>query len=228
METICISLGGSILIGSEGLNSSYIEKFLDTIASYKKFNFIIVTGGGEMARKYISFAKTFTSNKQELDDIAIAVTRLNAMVLLQAAKRRLDVNPNIITTISDMKVANSQHRVAISGGLYPGITTDAVAVLYAEAVQARKLINISNVSYVHETSDIKNSKPIKKMGYDKLIEIATKYDSRNPGSNFVFDLVGCELARRSGIEIYFTNTEISELRKILDGKPHNGTVVGTE
>jgi len=226
METICISLGGSILIGSEGINSSYIRKFVELISSYKNTKFVVVTGGGEMARRYISYAKDFTSNQQELDDIAIAVTRLNAMVLMNAMKGKVDVNPNIVTTISGMKAANSQHSVVVSGGLYPGITTDAVAVLYAEGLHAKKLINVSKVSYIHETSDIEKSKPLKRLSYDKLIEIATRYDSRNAGSNFIFDLVGCALAKRSGIEIYFTNDDISELKKVIEGKEHNGSIVG--
>ncbi|MEM0159554.1 MAG: UMP kinase [Candidatus Micrarchaeaceae archaeon] len=225
METICISVGGSILIGSEGLNVRYIKNFVDLLASYKDLKFVVVTGGGETARKYMSYGKNFTTNQQIFDDIAIGVTRLNAMLMLSAANGKIDTYPNVATTIQEMKEAMLRHRLAVSGGLYPGITTDAVTVLYAEALGSKKVVNVSNVPYVYETSDIENSKPIKKLGYERLIEIAARYDSRDPGSNFVFDLVGCKLAKRSGIKIYFTNDDIKELKKILDGKEHNGTVV---
>ncbi|MEM0087080.1 MAG: UMP kinase [Candidatus Micrarchaeaceae archaeon] len=225
MEVVCISVGGSVLFNGDDLNASFADELINTLAKYKNLKFVVVTGGGEVARRYISYSRNFVSDQQTFDEIAIGVTRLNAMLLLSASKGKIDAYQNIVTNLYEMKEAISRHRIAFSGGLYPGITTDAVTVLYAEAVGSKKVVNMSSVPYVYETNDIKHSKPIRKLGYDRLIEIAAKYDSRSAGSNFVFDLVGCKLAKRSNIKIYFASGDVAELRKILDGKPHNGTVV---
>jgi len=53
-ERIIISLGGSLLV-PEGIDADFIAKFKKFIVAHikKGYRFILVTGGGKTARRYI-------------------------------------------------------------------------------------------------------------------------------------------------------------------------------
>ena len=57
------------------------------------------------------------------------------------------------------------------------------------------------------------------MSYDELIALATKFDSREPKSPFVFDVVASKLAARSEIELVFANgRQQKEIEEAISGK----------
>ena len=58
-----------------------------------------------------------------------------------------------------------------------------------------------------------------------MIEVAAIRDTRNAGSNFVFDLVAAKLAKRGGIEVRFVNDDMAQLELAIAGKKHKGTTV---
>ena len=64
-----------------------------------------------------------------------------------------------------------------------------------------------------------------KLDHNTLLAIASKYDTREAGSNFLFDLMASKIAKRAGIEIRFVNDNISELGLALDNKKYSGSIV---
>ena len=54
-KIVVISLGGSVIIPEKGIDIKSLEDFKKTLRKfYKKYKFIVVCGGGSIARKYIS------------------------------------------------------------------------------------------------------------------------------------------------------------------------------
>ena len=53
-KRIIISLGGSLLV-PDAIDTAFVQQFKDFIVSYieKGYTFILVTGGGRTARRYI-------------------------------------------------------------------------------------------------------------------------------------------------------------------------------
>ncbi len=97
----------------------------------------------------------------------------------------------------------------------------------AEAIGSRTLMNISSSSHIYDRHpSIKGVRRLKSISYGRMARIAARSDDRKPGSNFVFDIEACRIARRSGIRIYFVGVDVKELENILNWRLHDGTVVG--
>lgn len=78
---IVIKLSGSIFNTANGKES--ITKYARMLLEISdKFQPVVVTGGGEIARHYINIARSLGSDEANLDIIGIEVSRLNAKLLL--------------------------------------------------------------------------------------------------------------------------------------------------
>ncbi|MGC8670071.1 MAG: hypothetical protein ACP5TL_02885 [Candidatus Micrarchaeia archaeon] len=221
MNTICISLGGSIIFKDGSYNIKYLKGFSYLINKHKESKFLIVTGGGSISRMLIQSAKSIINNNYALDEIGIMITRVNAIVVSELIK-----GAKLVDSIDSARNVLLNSNVAVIGGLLPGITTDSVAVLLCEALKGKVLINVSSNSYIYSKNPkYKDSKPIKNGSYDMLISRSDAEDLRMPGTNFVFDSIASKLAKRSSIIIKFVDESLEELEKVLEGKNHNGTTI---
>lgn len=226
MDTVCISLGGSIISRRNGVNVPYIKKLSRLLKDFQnRYKFIIAVGGGFTSRLYIKSSKGFIKNNLVLDEIGIAITRINALILKDLLSE-LDIYPNIVTTLDELRMATSKNGIVVLGGLLPGISTDAVSILGCEVVNSKVLINVSNESYIYDKPPSDGgAKRLETLTHNELIKIATERDTREAGSNFVFDLVASKLAKRANIEVRFVNARINELRLAIANKKHAGSTV---
>ncbi len=229
METICISLGGSVISRRNGVNVSYVKKLSSLLKEYRrKYKFILTVGGGYANKLYVKSSRQVIKNHLVLDEIGIAITRINALILKDLISD-LDVYPNIVTDLDELRMAASTSGIVVLGGLLPGISTDAVAVLGCEVVNSKMLINVSSDAYVYDRPPgEKGARKLERITHDKMVEIASKYDTRVAKSNFVFDLVASKLVKRANIEVMFINDDIRQLKLAIENKPHQGTIVKTE
>jgi len=208
-----------------GVNVGYIKQLKTLLKAYSGKRFIIVVGGGYASRLYINSSKAIIKNNSVLDEIGIAITRINALILKDLISD-LNVYPNVITDLDELKSAINTNRIVVMGGLVPGISTDSVATIAAEIVGSGVLINVSSSSYVYDMPPSrKEAKKFKELSHERLIEIASVWDTREAGSNFVFDLMASKLARRGRIEVRFVNDDVGQLKLAIDGKRIDGTVV---
>ena len=229
METVCISLGGSVISRKDGINAGYVGELSKTLLSHgSRHKFVITVGGGFTCREYINSARNIIRNDHLLDNVGIFATRLNVALVKNAfMDAGLDVHPVLIERLEEIESAISRSGIVVSGGMFEGITTDAVCTIAAEMIGSRTLVNISSSSHIYDRHpSIKGARMLKSMSYGRMARIAAKWDDRKPGSNFVFDIEACRIAKRSGIRIYFVGADVRELDNILNGRPHDGTVVG--
>lgn len=226
MEIICISLGGSIISTEEGINVDFVRRFSKLLKSaIHKYKFIIVVGGGYANRLYINSTRKIISNNALLDEVGIAFTRINALMMKDLFSD-FKTYPNVVTNLEELKAAINENELVLMGGLIPGITTDASTVLACEVTGCKTLINVSSVGYIYDRlPSEKGAKRLDRLGYQQLLDLAYKYDSREAKAPFVFDLVGCKLARRSKIEIRFVSNDMAEIEKAILGKPYKGSIV---
>jgi len=221
---VVISLGGSMVNGSGEPDVAFLKKLKTLLKGKEKIG--IVVGGGKMARDYVKAATNFSKNQFWGDALAVQATRLNAGLVTRVFAD--EACPVVFTDFESAALASLQHRIVIMGGTIPGITTDTDAVLLAEAMNAERVINVSNVDGVYDSDPRKNKKAkmFKKLSFEKIIEIANASDTRKPGTNFVFDVIACKLAARSKMEVHFVGGKnIKDLPAALKGKPHKGTVI---
>jgi len=223
-ETIIISLGGSLIV-PDSIDIEFLKDFksliLSEVARGKRF--VIITGGGKVARRYIDAAKELTEpSDEDLDFIGIASLRLNAELL-----RVIFGKHAYSKVISNLSEDLSFKEPVIIGSAYePGHSTDWDAVLAAKNKNAKKIINLSNIDYVYD------SDPSKNLNAQKIEKISWKeYKKIIPGSwtsglNSPFDPTASGEAESEGIEVVIMNGKpLSNLKNYLTGKSFKGTVI---
>lgn len=221
-----ISLGGS-LIAPDGVNVGYLKVFVDLIRREVKSGgkFIIITGGGRLARTYQSVLSEL-SNKvsgKELDLVGIRATRVHAALLVAvfgslAYGEILD---------DPMKMVKVSKPVLISGGWKPGRSTDDVAVRLAQTYGASRVINLTNVDYVYDKNpkEFSDAKRIERISWKDLRKNVIGNDWR-PGANTPFDPVAAKLAQKIKLKVIVTNgNKLDNLKQIIEEKSFEGTLI---
>ncbi|MBN2121817.1 UMP kinase [Candidatus Micrarchaeota archaeon] len=221
---VVISLGGS-MVNPDGIpDAKFLKKMKALLKGKEKIG--IVVGGGKIAREYVKAASDFSKAQFWLDTMAIKATRLNAALVAQALGE--EACPSVFEDFEKAAQASRQYKIVVMGGTVPGITTDTDSVLLAEAIGAKRVLNVSIVDGVYDSNPKTNPKAKKfgKLTYEKLLTLANESDKRTAGTNFVFDVVACKLAARSKLELHFVGEKnINEVPKALSGKAHKGTIV---
>jgi len=217
--TLVISLGGSIIV-PEAIDSGFLKGFCSLIRQIsKKEKLIIVTGGGKTARNYQKAANEISVvTPDDLDWMGIRATRMNAdllrTILSDVADEKIIIDPT--------KKPVSKKKVIFAGGWKPGFSTDMVAVLIAEQLKVKTVINLSDVDYIYNTSPSNpKAKPIKNINWSQFYLLFGK--SWSPGLNSPFDPVASRKAEELGMKVLFTNgRNIENLEKVfLSAKKKN-------
>lgn len=224
MESIIISLGGSLIVPDQ-IDTGFLSKFKKLIEdeqdNYEQF--VIVSGGGKTARNYQNAAAVINGPEAEdLDWLGIHSSRLNGHLLRTMFKNLAD--PEMIT--SPEKMTPRDAKILIGAGYRPGNSTDYVATLFAKAYGMKKLVNLSNISYVYDKDPAKfdDAKPLKKISWVDFQELVG--DKWTPGLNMPFDPIATKLAAELGIEVaIMKGTDLDNFANYLEGKDFEGTVI---
>ena len=222
METVVISLGGSVLAPGT-IDTGFLKKFRQLVLRHSGRKFIIIVGGGKTARDYQKAAAEVSKPAPEdLDWLGIHATRLNAQLLRNVfrdiALKRVIKNPN--------DKIRTNERVIVAAGWKPGCSTDYDAVILARNHGARVVINITNAGFVYTRDPAKHSdaKPLRSLTWHefrKLLGI-TKW---SPGLNTPFDPVAAAAAEKAGISVAVMGKNLANLEKFLSRKAFTGTFI---
>ena len=225
-KTIVIALGGSI-VHPDAINVKFLKNFRKFVLKWVRRGkkFMIVTGGGSVARDYQKAANAVISlSDEDKDWIGIHATRLNAHLLRTIFWKEAD--PVIIDSHSKSKSKRMVFPVTIASGWRPGWSTDYVALQIASCFGARETIIAGSPAYVY-TKDPKKDKsawPIKQLHwkeYRKLIPAKWK-----PGAHSPVDPVGARLAgSRKLAAIIIKGTDLKNFDNLLAGKDFKGTLI---
>jgi uridylate kinase len=222
-----ISLGGS-LIAPDGVNVAYLKVFVDLVRKEVKRGgkFILITGGGRLARTYQGVLKELSSSvsSKELDLVGIRATRVHA-ALLVAVLGKIAYGEILD---DPMKKVKATKAVLVSGGWKPGRSTDDVAVRLAQTYGASRVINLTNVDYVYDRNpkEFPDAKKIEKISWQDLRKNIIGNDWK-PGANTPFDPVAAKLAQKLKLKVVVTNgNNLENLKKIIEGEDFEGTLIG--
>ncbi len=222
MKTFVISLGGS-LFAHNTIDASYIKKFADIIKPLSRNNrFIIVTGGGDVARNYINALDKIKSNETDKSWAGIRVTKLNAYLVSKYLKTNCPV-PN---KLSEIRSLTKKHKIVVCGGFKPNMTSDGDAADIAKIIKANMLINLTNVDGLYDKDPkLKGAKLIPQISLKDFLKIM-KQIGHKAGQHFVLDLEAAKVCEKNNIQVSIINGKrLANLRKCLISKPFIGTVI---
>lgn len=220
-----IALGGSI-VAPNGIDLSFLKKFRALIERdiRRGRRFLVVIGGGGIARTYQRAAKTLSPKLSpiELDTVGMRGTQLNAELVRAAFGAR--AHPEVIN--APEKLLHLRDPVAIAAGWMPGYSTDTVAVRIAEETGQKTIIIAGRPAYVYDRDFVRHrdAKPIRRLSWKEYERLIGK--QWTPGMSAPVDPVAAQRASRAGITaIVLQGKHLSNLANLLNGKPFRGTTI---
>lgn len=223
-EVITISLGGSI-INPGTIDRPFLEEFQKLILSDMNSNphrrYIIICGGGRVARDYIQASPPDLPPGQR-DLLGIAPTWVNAQLVAAWFHGHAPTSPpqDFYTFVDQIK----HYRVLVGGGFLPAIKTDEDAAIIADYFNSPILINVTNVDGVYDKDPRRHPEATKfdHMTYQEFIQFVSPVDA-GPGASAPFTLIATKIAERSGCRLLVVSKDIEAIAATLQGQN-----VGTE
>ena len=224
-KIVVISLGGSVII-PERMNYRFLHKFKRTLRKfYKTHRFVIVCGGGQIARKYINALQHEGKSKKDLSLAGIMATRMNAMFLMKLFGA--ESNQSLPLTIKQVNSSLIKNNLVICGALRyrPDSTSDSTSAVIAKHLKS-PLINITNVSGLYDKDPKENSDAllIRSISWKDFEKMAKK-SKFHPGQHFVLDQQAASIIKDHKIVTYIVSNDTKELKKILKQKKFLGTII---
>jgi uridylate kinase len=224
-KVIVLSLGGSQIIPND-INLLYLNKLKKILKKYtRKYKFIIVCGGGSVARKYISALKK-TGISERLQSLAgISATRMNARFMNYFFN--IDPEYGIPHTTKTLRKYVKKQDITFCGALEykPNQTSDSTAAEIAEEFKA-DFINITNIKglYTKNPKKFKNAKFIPRISWKDFDKMANKTRFK-PGQHFVLDQTASKIILKNKIITYITGKDLRQLNNLLSNKNFIGTTI---
>lgn len=218
---VVLRIGGSVL-GSPP-SARVVNAYSDVIAdlNHEGHSIGVVVGGGGVAREYIKSASQMGLSPYQQDTVAIHASRLNARLVAM----KLGGVSSVPTSIDGMLQRLARNRVAVMGGLKPGITTDTVAATVADRWRADLLVKASdqNGIYTEDPRLNRRAKKLDSINYEKMKQILG--GAHRPGIHSIVDPVAVDRLLESRTRlVVFNGTDARGVLKAVHGEKI-GTVV---
>ena len=224
-KVVVLSLGGSLIVPDE-IDLDYLRKFRKIILKNKsKYKFIIATGGGGTARKYINALRALGANDKLQSYAGISATRINArFVSYLFNEEQKEGIPHKLKHVE--KLAKKQN-IVVCGALEYRVkqTTDATATEIAKHFKAI-FINLTNVSGLYDKNpkEFKDAKFISEISWHDFNRLANKIKYK-PGQHFVLDQTAAKIIMKHKIPAYILGKDVKQLDNLLNGRKFVGTKI---
>ncbi|MBI2042793.1 UMP kinase [Candidatus Pacearchaeota archaeon] len=223
-SVIVLNLGGSLIIPDK-VDVSYLKRFRDVIKkNSRKHKFIIVCGGGNIARKYISALKEMGMSEILQSHAGIHTTRMNARFMSYFFNQ----NPKsgIPEKLKDIEKYLRKQDVVFCGALEykPRQTSDSTTAEVARHFKS-PFITLTNVPGLFDKNpkEFKSAKLIPQISWRHFHETASKIKYQ-PGQNFVLDQSAARIIMEARIPTYIMK-EPKQLDNFLNKKRYIGTEI---
>lgn len=226
MKVVVMSLGGSIII-PEKKDDPFLLKFRDVLKkNYKNWKFVLVCGGGSIARAYQNVLGNEHKSYKELSLAGIRATRMNAQFVMQVFGK--EANDHLPYSMKAVKAELPKNKLVICGSLRyaPNETSDSTAAKLADYLKA-DFINITNVAGLY-TADPRKNKSAKLIPYEtwETFEKRARAIHYKPGQHFVLDQKAARRIKRKKIKTYIIGKDAANLNALLQNKKFKGTTIG--
>lgn len=226
-RVVVLSLGGSLIIPESGIETDYLQQFKKIVLkNTKKYKFIVVCGGGSIARKYISALKEIGMNETFQSFAGISATRMNARFMSYFFNQNQE--RGIPHKMRELKRYVRKYDVVFCGALEykPHQTSDSTAAEIARVFKS-DFINLTDVSGLFDKNpkENKDAKFIPKISWINLNKIVNKIKFK-PGQHFVIDQTAAKSIMKNKTTAYILGKDMKQLDNLLNSKKFRGTIIG--
>ena len=201
---LVVRIGGSVVASPP--NTVLMGKYADLIKALKAqgHEVAVVVGGGSLAREFIKIAKDLGLEMQAQDEIAISCSRLFAQLFL---KRLGEAGcSKVAVTLDEAAKCLEKGKILVMGGLKPGITTDTVAALVAERVNADFMVKGTDQEGVYNKDPRKYPDAVKldSLSFEDLPKIFEE-SAHKAGIHQIIDPEAIKVLKRHRVKLVVFN-----------------------
>jgi len=201
---VVLRIGGSVV--ASPVNTELISKYAELLKTLKKqgHEVAVVVGGGTLAREFISIAKNLELDEQAQDEIAISVSRVFAQLFLKKlGKLSCTTVPSTVEEAADCL---SKGKIVVMGGLKPGMTTDSVAALIAERINADLLVKGTDQDGVYNKDPEKHRDAVKldRLSFGDLTSVFSE-SKHTAGIHQIIDPEAVKILKRQHARLVVVN-----------------------
>jgi len=217
-------IGGSVV--ASPINPALIGRYIKLLKDLKMqgHELAVVVGGGALARDFIKAAKNLGLDESAQDEVAISVSRIFAQLFL---KKLGELGCEAIPlTVEDAVKCLRDGKVAVMGGLKPGMTTDTVAALIAEKVNADLLIKATDQEGIYNKDPRKYADAVllEHLSFKELSNVFAE-DKHKAGIHQILDPEAVKILKRKRVRVVVVNGFKPEnILAVVKGK-HVGTMI---
>jgi uridylate kinase len=209
-------IGGSLF--KDDLSQQKISAYAQVLRDVRRqgHQIVAVSGGGEIARRYIESARALGASEAQCDQMGIYVTRLNARLLISALND--DAFPEVPETVEELRKYFTMGKIVAMGGLQPAHSTDAVAAIVAESIKADLFVKTIDAPGVCTEDPKKHpgAKKLDEISVKKLLEMLQE-QSLVAGAYELIDPVAVKVIARSKIPTWIVpGDDPANIRRALD------------
>jgi len=224
-QKIVVSVGGSLIIPQE-INHRFLHELKKTLNKHTTtYQFIIVCGGGHLARTAINALKKEGRSVYEQARAGIRATRVNALFLMQWFGKQ--TNDTLLLNMKQVHTAIKKNNPVICGALRwaPHATTDTTAAKLATLLKC-PLINLSDTPglYTADPRTHPSAQFIPAISW-KAFETKAHALVFKPGQHFILDQQAASIIRKNQIPTYLLSGNMENLNTFLLHKKWKGTIV---
>jgi uridylate kinase len=201
---VVLRIGGSVV--ASPINTELISKYADLLRTLKEqgHEVAVVVGGGSLARMLIAVAKNLELDERAQDEIAISVSRIFAQLFLKKLGKMSC--KSVPLTVDEAADCLNEGKILVMGGLKPGITTDTVAALVAERVNADLLVKGTDQDGVYDKDPRKHADAVKldRLSFDDLPKVFSE-NKHKAGIHQVIDPEAVKILKRERLKLVVVN-----------------------
>jgi len=201
---LVLRIGGSVI--ASPVDSALISKYADLLKNLKKqrYELVVVVGGGALARDFIDVAKDLGLDEKAQDEVAISISRIFAQLFLRKLGR-LGCEA-VSLTIEDAAKCLRKGKIAVMGGLRPGMTTDTVAALIAENVEADLYLKATDQEGIYNKDPRSHPDAVRleRLSFNDLPHIFTE-SKHKAGLHQVLDPEAVEILKNKRVKVIVVN-----------------------
>lgn len=222
-QRIVIKLSGSLFHFDTTVEriKEYVDLIIEINSIYQP---IVITGGGKIARLYINICRGLGMDEAALDMTGIMVSHLNAKLLMAGLGEMC--YPNSPKSLEEISLAAESNKIVLTGGLYPGQSTNATSALIAEKTNAIKFFNATDVAGIFDSDPNKNpeAKMYNSIHVRDCIDIL-KNEKSMAGTYDLMDLISLKVIERSRLQTVVLKSSPANLRKCIIENVKVGTEI---
>jgi uridylate kinase len=231
-KTFVIKVGGSTLSTSIDtlFNFDQVTKIKESFMPLIQdgYKFVLVTGGGQLAREYQRMLRENNYSVYDQHYIGTCACNMNAIMLRAVFGDIAEEKIFAFGDFDDKNEVQFNKSVLVAGAGHPGPSSDWDATFLCNKVGGNAVISMKDIDGVYSADPKKDpsAQKLNKVDWNQYLEIIHNPEFQRPGGNLPVDPIASRLAQKNQIDfIILKGDDLNNFISCLKGETFSGTTI---